>query len=100
MRRILITFSLVTLIVVLAYGQGIVDFLNLESIKKATLKSKAVNIEADDIIVLKTGAASITMKKDGTIAIAGTNISITGSGNINVKASGNLVMKGNKILDN
>jgi uncharacterized protein (DUF2345 family) len=100
MRRILITFSLVVLTVVVAYGQGIVEFLNLEATKKASLKSKVINIEADDAILLKTGSATISMKKDGTITISGTNIIITGTGNINVKASGNLQMKGNKILDN
>ena len=40
------------------------------------------------------------MKKDGTITIAGKDITIDGSGKINVKASGNITMKGQKILQN
>ena len=36
---------------------------------------------------IKTGDASITMKKDGTIEIKGKDITIEGSGKINVKAS-------------
>ncbi|WP_416638767.1 type VI secretion system Vgr family protein [Pseudomonas sp. OHS18] len=57
-------------------------------------------LKAGDSITLQTGAASITMKKDGTIAIRGKNISIDGSGAINVKAAKNIVMKGQKILQN
>ena len=37
------------------------------------------------------------MKKDGTIAIKGKDITIEGSGKINVKADGDIVMKGTKI---
>ncbi|OLU35009.1 type VI secretion system Vgr family protein [Pseudomonas sp. PA27(2017)] len=57
-------------------------------------------LKAGDSITLQTGAASITMKKDGTIFIRGKNISIDGSGAINVKAAKNIVMKGQKILQN
>ncbi len=57
-------------------------------------------LKAGDSITLQTGAASITMKKDGTIVIRGKNISIDGSGAINVKAAKNIVMKGQKILQN
>ena len=53
-----------------------------------------------DEIVIKTGSASITMKKDGTIHIKGKDIAITGSGKIDIKASDNLTMKGQKILEN
>ena len=61
---------------------------------------KNLIIDAGDSVTIKTGAASIVMKKDGTIQIKGKNISIEGSGKINVKASGDLVMKGSKILQN
>jgi len=61
---------------------------------------KNLTVNAGDQIVLKTGSASITMKKDGTIAIQGKDITIKGSGKINVKASKNIVMKGQKILEN
>ena len=50
--------------------------------------------------MIKTGDASITMKKDGTIVIKGKDITVEGSGKINVKASGDVVMKGSKITGN
>ena len=61
---------------------------------------KNLVIEAGDSVTIKTGSASITMKKDGTIAIKGKDITIEGSGKINVKASSDIVMKGSKILQN
>ena len=61
---------------------------------------KNLTIEAGDSITIKTGSASITMKKDGTITIKGKDITIDGSGEINAKASKNIVMKGSKILQN
>jgi type VI secretion system secreted protein VgrG len=61
---------------------------------------KNLVIDAADSITIKTGSASITMKKDGTITIKGKDITIDGSGKINAKASGNIVMKGSKILQN
>ncbi|MGC5698857.1 type VI secretion system tip protein VgrG [Pseudomonas sp. NFXW11] len=57
-------------------------------------------LNAGDSISLTTGAASITLKKDGSIAISGKNISIDGSGAITIKASRNVVVKGQKILQN
>jgi type VI secretion system secreted protein VgrG len=53
---------------------------------------KNITIEAGDQIVIKTGKAMITMKKNGDITIEGKQI--------NVKASGNIVMKAQKILEN
>ena len=53
---------------------------------------KKIVIEAGDEITIKTGKASITMKKNGDIAIQGKKISVKGSGDI--------VMKGKKILEN
>jgi type VI secretion system secreted protein VgrG len=61
---------------------------------------KNLTINAADSITLKTGSASITMKKDGTITIKGKDITIEGSGKINAKASSDIVMKGSKILQN
>jgi type VI secretion system secreted protein VgrG len=61
---------------------------------------KTITIEATDAIVLKTGSAAISMKKDGTINIEGKDITIKGSGKINVKASGDVVVKGSKIQNN
>jgi type VI secretion system secreted protein VgrG len=57
-------------------------------------------LEAADEIMLKTGDASITMKKDGTIQIKGKDITVTGSGKITVKASGQMTLKGSKIAEN
>lgn len=61
---------------------------------------KNFSLTAGDSITLTTGAASITMKKDGTIMIRGKDITIDGSGAINIKANRNVVVKGQKILQN
>ena len=61
---------------------------------------KNLVINAGDSISITTGSASITMKKDGTIAISGKDISIEGSGKINIKASSDVIVKGSKILQN
>jgi type VI secretion system secreted protein VgrG len=57
-------------------------------------------IEAGDQIVIQTGSASITMKKDGTIQIKGKDITVEGSGKINMKASGDVILKGSKVSQN
>lgn len=57
-------------------------------------------IDAGDEVMIKTGSASITMKKDGTITMKGKDITIEGSGAINVKASKNVTVKGQKVLQN
>ncbi len=61
---------------------------------------KSFTLNAGDSITLVTGAASIRMKKDGSIVISGKNITIDGSGAINIKADKNVVVKGRKILQN
>jgi type VI secretion system secreted protein VgrG len=61
---------------------------------------KNLVIDAGDSITIKTGSASISMKKDGTIVIKGKDITVDGSGKINIKAGGDIVMKGTKILQN
>ena len=61
---------------------------------------KKLTIVAGETVMLKSGDASITLKKDGTIIIKGKDITVEGSGKINVKASGDLVMKGSKIAEN
>jgi len=69
--------------------------------KDDTLKvGKKLLIDAADAIEIKTGDASIMMKKDGTIVIKGKDITVQGSGKINVKASSDIVMKGSKIKQN
>jgi type VI secretion system secreted protein VgrG len=62
--------------------------------------AKKLSVTADDSVVIKSGDASITLKKDGTIVIKGKDITLDGSGKINVKASSDLVMKGSKITGN
>lgn len=57
-------------------------------------------LDAGDEITIKTGDASISMKKDGTIKIKGKDITIDGSGKINVKAGSDVVLKGSKVLSN
>ena len=61
---------------------------------------KTLMIEAGDQITIKTGSASITLKKDGTIQLKGKDITVSGSGKIGIKASGNVVVKGSKIAEN
>ncbi|MBE0543997.1 MAG: type VI secretion system tip protein VgrG [Verrucomicrobia bacterium] len=61
---------------------------------------KSFVLEAADDITLKTGSASITMKKDGTIQIKGKDLTLEGSGKINAKASGDMILKGSKIAAN
>ncbi|MFK8017522.1 MAG: type VI secretion system Vgr family protein [Gammaproteobacteria bacterium] len=61
---------------------------------------KNLVINAGDSITLKTGSATISMKKDGTIQIKGKDITIQGSGKINAKASGAITLKGSKINQN
>ncbi|HET9985781.1 MAG TPA: type VI secretion system tip protein TssI/VgrG [Longimicrobiales bacterium] len=62
--------------------------------------AKKLTVDAGDEILLKTGEASILLKKDGTITIKGKDIKIEGSGKINVKASGDVVVKGSKVQAN
>lgn len=61
---------------------------------------KNLVIDAGDSVTIRTGNASITMKKDGTIQIKGKDLTIEGSGKINARASSDIVMKGAKILQN
>lgn len=61
---------------------------------------KTLVIEAGDEITIKTGSASITMKKNGTITIKGKDITIDGSGKIGIKAAADVVIKGAKIAQN
>jgi type VI secretion system secreted protein VgrG len=62
--------------------------------------AKKLMITAGESVVIKSGDASITLKKDGTIILKGKNITVEGSGKINVKASSDLVLKGSKITGN
>ena len=61
---------------------------------------KKLLIDAGDEIVLNTGSASISMKKNGEIVIKGKDITLKGSGKINIKASSDVTIKGSKIKQN
>ncbi|MEN9627137.1 MAG: hypothetical protein RJA10_363 [Pseudomonadota bacterium] len=68
---------------------------------------KTLQVDAKDLVLrgldsltLVCGAASISLKKDGTVVIKGRDITIEGSGKLNAKASGDVVLKGSKILQN
>jgi type VI secretion system secreted protein VgrG len=61
---------------------------------------KELLIDAGDSITIKTGSATITMKKDGTITIKGKDITLDGSGKINIKAGGDVIVKGSKVTQN
>ena len=46
---------------------------------------KTFYVSAGDEIALRTGSATITMKKNGDITIEGKTITIKGSGDVNIK---------------
>lgn len=60
--------------------------------KDYDLHAKTITIDADDKIVIQTGAAKIVMKSNGDITMSGKTI--------NIKGSGNVVIKGSKVITN
>jgi type VI secretion system secreted protein VgrG len=88
MKKILFLSAFCLLFILIAYSQ-----VQLAMEKK-------LRLEAYDEIVIKTGKASITMKKNGSIVISGSSIQIEGMEDVNVKASDKVILKGNKIKDN
>jgi len=62
--------------------------------------SKKFMLDVGDEITIKSGDASIHMKKDGTIQIKGKDLTFEGSGKITVKASSEMTLKGSKIAAN
>ena len=72
-----------------------------ETVKEEySLKAKKIVLQADDEITLKTGSATIFMKKSGDILISGKNVEVKGSGKIALKASSDITLKGSKIKEN
>ncbi|MER9999115.1 type VI secretion system tip protein VgrG [Mesorhizobium sp. M0051] len=61
---------------------------------------KKLVITVGDEILIKCGSAKFMMKKDGTIALEGKDISVKASGKIGIKASSDITMKGSKISEN
>jgi len=69
--------------------------------KNDSLKvGKDLVIDAGDSITIKTGSASITMKKNGDITLKGKNVTIKASGKLKGKASGQATWKGSSLADN
>jgi type VI secretion system secreted protein VgrG len=62
--------------------------------------TKKITVDGGDEILLKSGSASITLKKDGTIILKGKDVTIQASGKINAKASGDIILKGAKVSGN
>lgn len=60
---------------------------------------KKLVLTAQDAVLIRTGSASIELRKDGTIRIQGGSIDILGS-TVNAKATNDLVLKGSKIRNN
>ena len=61
---------------------------------------KKLTISVGDEIIIRTGDASITMKKNGDIQIKGKTINVIGSGKIGIKASSEVNIKGSKVTNN
>ena len=61
---------------------------------------KKLMIEAVDEITIKCGSATISMKKDGTIAIDGKDLTLKASGKIGADASGEVKIKGSTVNQN
>jgi type VI secretion system secreted protein VgrG len=62
--------------------------------------ARSVRIEAEEEIVLKAGAASITLRRDGSIVIAGGDVAIRATGTIKGRAAREVVFKGAKLVGN
>jgi type VI secretion system secreted protein VgrG len=62
--------------------------------------TKKFIVSADEELVIQSGDASITLKKNGDIVFKGNNISSDASGKVTVKASSDLVLKGSTISQN
>ena len=61
---------------------------------------KNLAVDAGDSVTIKTGQATIAMKKNGDIKISGNNISIEATGKIQIKASSDVSIKGSKVTAN
>lgn len=66
----------------------------------STTTAQSLRLQALDQLELVCGAASVLLKKDGTVVIKGKDITIEGSGKVNVKAAGDVVIKGSKVTQN
>ncbi|RYY67503.1 MAG: hypothetical protein EOO13_14480 [Chitinophagaceae bacterium] len=88
MKKFLLLTAIALSLMIIAYAQV------------QQVMQKKMLVEASDEIVIRSGKSSITMKKDGSIIIRGTDIQIEGSDNIVVKGSGDVLLKGRKMKGN
>jgi type VI secretion system secreted protein VgrG len=61
---------------------------------------KHICLEAADLIEFKVGAASLILRKDGSIELKGRDISLSSSGKVVVKESADTVIRGSKLRGN
>ena len=73
--------------------------LELRAVGESEWTAKKLVLTAQDAVLIRTGSASIELRKDGTIRIQGGSIDILGS-TVNAKATNDLVLKGSKIRNN
>ena len=66
--------------------------------KTRKLTASKILITAQEDITLKSGKASIVMKKNGDIRISGKNITVKGGGNVTIKGDGDVKIKGKKTI--
>ena len=66
--------------------------------QSSSLSAKSIALEASDEIELKTGSSSLSMKKDGTIELAGTDVTVkTAAGKVHIDAGGIITIKGSMV---
>lgn len=64
------------------------------------VRNKQLTVDAPDELELTTGRASIVMRKDGSIVLNGTSVTIDGGGAVQLKSGGDVTVKGSKIGGN
>lgn len=74
--------------------------ITADSREIALTASVDASIEAGQTLALDCRDAALDMKKDGTVALKGRDISIQASGKLSAKAASDVVIKGSKILQN
>ncbi|MGW9329123.1 DUF2345 domain-containing protein [Bosea sp. NPDC055594] len=75
--------------------------IDIDSSKDFAIASgRALSVEAADGMLLDSGAASLHLKKDGSVDLKGKDVNIRAGGRINAVASSDVTIKGSKILQN
>ncbi|MGZ5915553.1 MAG: hypothetical protein ACXWJU_09515 [Hyphomicrobium sp.] len=67
--------------------------------KHIEVLEKAFSIDSHSL-TFKVGDASISLKRDGSVRIKGSDITVEGWGHVTVKAGSDLVLKGSKVHEN